>query len=77
MVGFGDNIGSGFRKIMNAWKNLGLPNPNIHEEDDVNEVWLTLPIDSLAEDKNSIKIGNAASNIASNGGSNGGSRKGN
>ena len=48
MIGFGDNIGSGFRKILNAWKNLGFPHPDIHEEDDVNEVWLTLPIDSSA-----------------------------
>lgn len=23
MVGFGDNIGSGFRKILNAWKTIG------------------------------------------------------
>lgn len=44
MVGFGDNIGSGFRKIMNAWKVLGCPTPNIHEEDEVYEVWLTLPL---------------------------------
>ena len=45
MIGFGDNIGSGFRKILNAWKNIGFPHPDIHEEDEVNEVWLTLPID--------------------------------
>ena len=44
MVGFGDNIGSGFRKILNAWKILGYPAPDIHEEDEVNEVWLTLPL---------------------------------
>lgn len=50
MVGFGDNIGSGFRKIMNAWNNLGFPHPDIHEEDEVNEVWLTLPIDPTAND---------------------------
>ena len=48
MIGFGDNIGSGFRKILNAWKNIGFPHPDIHEEDEVNEVWLTLPIDSTA-----------------------------
>ncbi len=44
MLGYGDNIGSGFHKIMTAWKNLGYPTPTIHEEDEVNEVWLTLPI---------------------------------
>ena len=44
MVGFGDNIGSGFRKILAAWKSIGYAHPDIHEEEDVNEVWLTLPL---------------------------------
>ena len=44
MVGFGDNIGSGFRKILNAWKTFVYPIPYIHEEDEVHEVWLTLPL---------------------------------
>lgn len=44
MVGFGDNIGSGFTKIMNAWKELGYPSPSIRQEDEVDEVWLTLPL---------------------------------
>ena len=54
MVGFGDNIGSGFRKIMTAWKNIGFSNPDIHEENEVNEVWLTLPLTGTADDKNVI-----------------------
>lgn len=44
MIGFGDNIGSGFRKIMTAWKSLRYSAPTIHEEPGVNEVWLTLPL---------------------------------
>ncbi len=32
MVGFGDNIGSGFRKILNAWKTIGFPQADIHED---------------------------------------------
>ncbi len=44
MVGFGDNIGSGFQKIMNAWKVSGLHQPTIDQNDDVHEVWLTLPL---------------------------------
>ena len=44
MVGFGDNIGSGFMKIMKAWDTLGYDRPEIHEEPEVNEVWLTLPL---------------------------------
>lgn len=44
MVGFGDNIGSGFKKIMKAWESLKFSSPDIHEEPDVTEVWLTLPL---------------------------------
>lgn len=44
MVGFGDNIGSGFRKILTAWKSLGYPAPDIHQEDEISEVWLTLSL---------------------------------
>ena len=44
MIGFGDNIGSGFMKIIKAWDTLGFDCPEIHEEQEVNEVWLTLPL---------------------------------
>lgn len=50
MVGFGDNIGSGFQKIMKAWKSLGYGEPDIHEETNVNEVWLTLPLNGNVKD---------------------------
>ncbi len=79
MVGFGDNIGSGFRKILNAWKSLGLSHPEIHEENEVNEVWLTLPLTkaNLSKDENIVENstvnGNTvetSSNISSNTSSN-------
>lgn len=44
MVGFGDNIGSGFQKILKAWDCLKFASPDIHEEPDVTEVWLILPL---------------------------------
>ena len=44
MIGFGDNIGSGFMKIIKAWDTLGFNDPEIHEEPEVKEVWLTLPL---------------------------------
>lgn len=44
MIGFGDNIGSGFMKIIKAWATLGFDSPEIHEELEVKEVWLTLPL---------------------------------
>lgn len=62
MVGFGDNIGSGFRKIMQAWKNIGFPHPEIHEEGDINEVWLTLPIAPLPKSHVSKEDSNRTSN---------------
>lgn len=52
MVGFGDNIGSGFSKIMKAWKTLDYPAPSICEEPEVNEVWLTLPLPNEVETVN-------------------------
>lgn len=54
VVGFGDNIGSGFSKIIKAWKSMNYPQPTIHEEPDVNEVWLTLP---LPEEVNTVNDG--------------------
>lgn len=53
MVGFGDNIGSGFQKIMKAWESLSFASPDIHEEPDVTEVWLTLP---LSRNKKHFKL---------------------
>lgn len=44
MIGFGDNIGSGFSKILKAWKSLRYPTPVILEQPEVNEVWLTLSL---------------------------------
>ncbi|MDE5850014.1 MAG: hypothetical protein K2H38_07720 [Muribaculaceae bacterium] len=61
---------------MNAWKNIGFPNPDIHEEEEVNEVWLTLPLGSLAEDNSDEETSNVASDGGSNGGSDDGSNGG-
>lgn len=44
MIGFGDNIGSGFSKILKAWRSLRYPTPVILEQQEVNEVWMTLPL---------------------------------
>ena len=62
MIGFGDNIGSGFSKIMKAWKSLGYPAPEIHEEPEVNEVWLTLPLPKELEHVRSDDTLNGALN---------------
>ena len=44
MIGYGDNIGSGFQKILAAWNTLGYIRPDLKELDDVKEVWLSLPL---------------------------------
>ncbi len=56
MVGFGDNIGSGFQKIMKAWDSLKFASPDIHEEPDVTEVWLTLPLYKTQQPKKPMAI---------------------
>lgn len=56
MVGFGDNIGSGFQKIMKAWESIGFADPDIHEEPEVTEVWLTLPLYKTPKVKKPIVI---------------------
>lgn len=45
MIKLGDNIGSGFQKIMAAWNGLGFKHPVILEDYDINEVRLVLPLD--------------------------------
>lgn len=49
MIGYGDNIGSGFQKILAAWKSLGYDMPDLKEYDDIQEVWLTLPLKSNSQ----------------------------
>ncbi len=64
MVGFGDNIGSGFQKIMKAWNDLKFASPDIHEEPDVTEVWLTLPLHKTPRKKASVSIPYEEENIS-------------
>ena len=56
IIGYGDNIGSGFQKILAAWKSLGFKRPRLEELDDVNEVWLTL---TLVESNESVSTENS------------------
>ena len=49
MIGYGDNIGSGFQKILAAWNTLGYLRPDLRELEDVKEVWLSLPLASSSK----------------------------
>ena len=53
MVGFGENIGSGFPKIIAAWKETGWGEPELKNKIEVDEVELVLPV--LAATTNVVK----------------------
>lgn len=53
MVGFGQNIGSGFPKIIAAWKETGWGEPELKNKIEVDEVELVLPV--LAATTNVVK----------------------
>ena len=46
MIGFGENVGSGFPKIIAAWKETGWGEPQLLNKLDVDEVELVLPVPS-------------------------------
>ena len=51
MIGFGDNIGSGFPTILNAWKKENWRQPCLVENQDLHLVELTLTMASLIPDE--------------------------
>ena len=44
MIGFGENLGSGFPLILNAWKEAGWGNPVLENKIELDEVELALPV---------------------------------
>jgi predicted HTH transcriptional regulator len=44
MIGYGENLGSGFPMILNAWKQAGWGEPLLKNRLEVDEVALALPI---------------------------------
>jgi predicted HTH transcriptional regulator len=46
MIGFGENVGSGFPKIIAAWKETNWGEPQLLNKLDVDEVELILPVPS-------------------------------
>ena len=43
MIGYGENLGSGFPMILNAWKESGWCEPELNNKTDIDEVELVLP----------------------------------
>ena len=44
MVGYGDNVGSGFPTILNAWEEQGWETPELIEDTVLNQVTLVLKV---------------------------------
>ena len=44
MIGFGENLGSGFPKIIAAWKETNWGEPELKNKIELDEVELVLPI---------------------------------
>lgn len=49
MIGYGENLGSGFPMILNAWKQTGWGKPELKNRLEVDEVALVLPIQRLED----------------------------
>ena len=49
MIGYGENIGSGFPKIIAAWKQASWDAPKLDKKIELDEVELTLPIPQTAD----------------------------
>ena len=54
MIGFGENIGSGFPKILAAWSKTNWGQPQLLNKVDVDEVELILPVPQTIQDANGV-----------------------
>ena len=56
MIGFGENVGSGFPKIIAAWKETNWGEPQLLNKLDVDEVELVLPVPSVKSSMTELSI---------------------
>mgnify|MGYP003309802342 CR=1 FL=1 len=49
MVGYGENLGSGFPLILDAWKQAGWNTPVLNNEFELDMVELVLPLSAISE----------------------------
>ena len=50
MVGYGENIGSGFPLILDAWKQAGWETPELINKVELDEVELVMPLPNVTKD---------------------------
>ena len=65
MIGFGENVGSGFPKIIAAWKETNWGEPQLLNKLDVDEVELVLPVPSTKATSDTAPV-NAPANAPVN-----------
>ena len=65
MIGFGENVGSGFPKIIAAWKETNWGEPQLLNKLDVDEVELVLPVPSTKATSDTASV-NAPANAPVN-----------
>lgn len=73
MIGFGENVGSGFPKIVAAWKQTHWGEPQLLNKLDVDEVELVLPVPVTGSEESEVwskGLSNEGSNKGPNEGSN-------
>jgi len=56
VIGYGENLGSGFPMIMSAWKNAGWGEPVLENKVDIDEVELVQPLQEAHSKQNSENI---------------------
>ena len=50
MIGYGENLGSGFPMIVSAWKDAGWGEPKLENQIDLDEVELSLPVQTKVDE---------------------------
>lgn len=56
MIGYGENVGSGFPTIISAWKEAQWGEPDLKNKIEVDEVELVLPIPNKVNDDTNDKV---------------------
>lgn len=56
MVGYGENLGSGFPLILDAWKQAGWGTPMLNNKLELDMVELVLPLSAISENKTNTTI---------------------
>ena len=67
MIGYGENVGSGFPTIIAAWKAAGWGEPELKNKVELDEVELTLPVQNAANSSfTTLNVGKEMSDVLKN-----------